>query len=384
MPDYGWDLLALGVSVPLAGLCAVAVLNLLTAGRLEAAPPARAPRRGGISVLIPARDEAANLQALLPLLAAQGPELREVLVLDDDSSDATAQVVRRSAEGDPRIRLITGAPLPPGWLGKPWACVQLVWEARGQILVFCDADVRPGPGAVAATGSALEAYGADVLTALPRHQGGGPLVAATLAVAFHLPVAGMLPLRAAAQRPDESLTMGNGQWLAFRKESYTRSGGHAGVRNRVVEDVELARAAKRAGLRVVAVTAVELLTVRMYQDLAGMRAGLTKNLYPLVGGSPAGLAGAFAAGGMLLFPLAAPLLTPWGWLPLGLLLLFRLVSARLFRHDLATLVLHPVGVVAALALATGSAWHTRRGTALWKGRAVAAVTTTASLKGDAR
>jgi cellulose synthase/poly-beta-1,6-N-acetylglucosamine synthase-like glycosyltransferase len=393
MMESGWDLVALGVSVPLAGLCAVAVFNLLTAARLESARPAasadpgiqRTPLVGGTSVLVPARDEAANLRVLLPLLSAQGPGLREVLVLDDGSSDETDDVVRRAAELDSRVRLIAGASLPAGWLGKPWACVQLAWEARGAVLVFCDADVRPAPEAVAATGAALDLHGADVLTALPRHEGGGPLVRATLAAALHLPVAGLLPLRAVGARPEASLALGNGQWLAFRREAYTESGGHGGVRDRVVEDMELARAAKRAGLRVVAVTAVELLAVRMYGDVASLRAGLAKNLFPLLGGSFAGLVAAFTAGGLLILPLAAPLWTSWGWLPVGLIVLFRLASARLFRHDPATLMLHPLGVAAALALAAGSAWHTRRGTAVWKGRTVVVgAANAASRKGDSR
>jgi glycosyltransferase involved in cell wall biosynthesis len=98
-----------------------------------------------VSLLLPARDEAENLREALPRLARLDYPALEVLVLDDGSTDATAAVVREHAARDPRLRLLTGAELPPGWLGKNWACHQLGAAAAGEVLVFCDADVTvPG------------------------------------------------------------------------------------------------------------------------------------------------------------------------------------------------------------------------------------------------
>ena len=108
-------------------------------------PPGRAPRPV-TSVLVPARDEAHRLPATLAGLLAQ--DVTEIIVLDDQSRDATADVVRRAGQTDPRVRFVRGTPPPPGWTGKNWACQQLAMAARGDLLVFCDADVLLAPAAL--------------------------------------------------------------------------------------------------------------------------------------------------------------------------------------------------------------------------------------------
>jgi len=141
-------------AVKLAGL--VANLVMFPVLGTQASAPADAPdgaaawpsreRHPDISLLVPARDEANRLPAALAGLLAQ--DVTEIVVLDDQSSDATAAIVRLAAEADPRVRLMCGTPPPAGWTGKNWACQQLARAARGGILLFCDADVLLAPGAV--------------------------------------------------------------------------------------------------------------------------------------------------------------------------------------------------------------------------------------------
>ncbi|WP_370657322.1 glycosyltransferase family 2 protein [Deinococcus sp. KNUC1210] len=137
---------------------AVLLTNALTFPKLRPRPlPAQRPR---ISLLIPARDEAANLPRSLPGMLAQGAN--EVLVLDDASSDDTARIAR-----DLGAVVLSGAALPDGWYGKPWACEQLGRAASGDILIFTDADVLWHPGALGAVLHELNGRQADLLTVLP-------------------------------------------------------------------------------------------------------------------------------------------------------------------------------------------------------------------------
>ncbi|MDX1676068.1 MAG: glycosyltransferase family 2 protein, partial [Longimicrobiales bacterium] len=165
------------LSALLAPALAVTLLNLVAAPRLHRVRPARSATGDTgpdpASILVPARDEAANLRRLLPALVATGPEALEILVLDDGSTDETAAVVRHFAARDPRIRLVAGSEPPDGWTGKNWACHQLALQARGDVVIFCDADVRPSPRAVSRTVRAMAESRADALTAIPRHEPGG-------------------------------------------------------------------------------------------------------------------------------------------------------------------------------------------------------------------
>ncbi|HET7230253.1 MAG TPA: glycosyltransferase, partial [Longimicrobium sp.] len=324
-----------------------------------------------VSVLIPARNEAANLRANLPaLLASDYPRL-EIVVLDDRSGDETASVTEDFARADPRLRVMRGAALPDGWLGKNWACHQLSGQARGTVLLFCDADVTAGPRAVTRTVARMQRDGADAMTALPRHRFGTWAEAAVVPLIAQLPVAATLPLALVPRTAAPSLSMANGQWLALTRDAYNRTGGHAAVRARVLEDVHLGRAVKRAGLRLTAAVATEDLSVRMYHGWAEVRRGFGKNVYALLGGRPA----SFAAG-ILIFLLAA--VYPWitvfrgtvlALAPLALLMGVRIAAALLFRHDWRAVLLHPLGALMALSVAVAS--FRTRGRVEWRGRSVA-------------
>ncbi|MBE2197271.1 MAG: glycosyltransferase, partial [Anaerolinea sp.] len=141
------EIVAIFVSFALLIVWLTAVSNFLFFPRLQTATPASAPF---VSLLIPARDEAAVIASAVQLLLAQQYPHFELIVLDDGSTDGTAVLAQQAAASDPRFRLIQGQPLPPGWLGKNWACHQLSQAAQGEILIFTDADVQWQPGALAA------------------------------------------------------------------------------------------------------------------------------------------------------------------------------------------------------------------------------------------
>lgn len=362
------EVVGLAACALLAGMLGIALLNLLTAPRLErAGEPRRTPR---VSLLIPARDEEATLRASLThALAQRYPEL-EILVLDDRSEDGTAALVEEAAAGDPRVRLLRGAPLPAGWMGKNWACRQLADAAAGEVLVFCDADVSPAPDALRRTVALLEEAGA--VTAIPRQRFGGWVERAVVPLVVQLPVVALLPLRLVGSTRAPSLSMANGQWLAFRREAYEAAGGHGAVRAEVLEDVALARRVKRAGARLVVALAPRLLEVRMYSGGGEVRQGFRKNLFPLLGGRPATL-----AAGLALFALAAvypwagaALGAPWALTALAMLLALRIVSAVCCGLGAGSVLLHPVGALLAMGIALESFAAHRRGGASWKGRPV--------------
>ncbi|PFG19908.1 glycosyltransferase [Serinibacter salmoneus] len=259
------------------------VINAVALPRLRPAPVRQdAPR---VSILVPARNEAATLPRTLPGLLAQGAQ--EVILLDDGSTDGTGEIAR-----DLGARVIEGATLPAGWAGKPWACHQLAQAAGGDLLVFTDADVHWRPGALGAVLAAWDASAGRtprLLSVWPRQLTPRvglrlltPLVDA--AMLGNLPVPLMdTPLPGAAAA--------NGQVMMFDRAGYAAIGGHESVRASVLEDVELARTVRRAGGRVTLALGDDAIEVQMYPDAAASIAGLAKSTPGLHGGSrPAMLA----------------------------------------------------------------------------------------------
>lgn len=347
-----------------AGACGLALHAAVNAALLRV-PTGRATTTP-VAVLLPVRDEAPRVGACLrALLAQQGVDL-EVVVLDDGSTDGTAQVVRRVAAGDPRVRLLTGRPLPNGWLGKPHACQQLADAAAPgrRVLVFVDADVVLAAHAVAATVALLEEAGLDLLSPYPRQE--SPGATALVQPLLQWSWLTFLPLRLAERSSRPSLSAANGQLLAVRRDAYDRAGGHAAVRTAVVEDVELLRAVKRTGGRGGVCDGTALATTRMYDTWGQLVAGYTKSLWTL----PPATVGLLA----LLYvlpPIAGLRGSRAGAVGYAAGVAGRMVSARRTGgRALPDALAHPLSVAALCLLALRSRVQRRRGALVWKGRAL--------------
>ena len=266
-------------------------VNALAFRVLRPCPPMSAPvlTAPSVSILVPARDEAANLPHTLPRLLAQtnaSQGLREVLVLNDQSGDDTARIAADLMADVPGARLLSGQPRPPGWHGKPWACMQLAQAARGEVLIFTDADVCWEPGTLASLLFELETSRADLLTVWPRQETRkwgerllAPLIDDVLLSILPAPI---------TRLPFASMSAGNGQLMAFRRAAYLRVGGHGLVRSEVLEDVSFAARLKARGGRVALALGGDLMSVRMYRSYAGAGGaveGFAKSLHAVHGGS---------------------------------------------------------------------------------------------------
>jgi hypothetical protein len=358
---------AVGSALAVAGL-AHTLVNL---GRLRVPPADPPPTAERVAVLLPVRDEAHQVAACVrSLLDQRGVRAMTVTVLDDGSTDGTAEVVRREAAGDERLRVLDGADLPPGWWGKSWACAQLAESAPdAEVLVFVDADVVLEPHAVASSVALLRWAALDLLSPYPRQ------VAESAAERLVQPLLQWswlttLPLRAAERSSRESLAAANGQLLVVDAAAYRRVGGHRAVRAEVLEDVALLRAVKRSGGRGTVADGTHLATCRMYAGWAQLRDGYEKSLWAAFG-SPAGAAA--VTGGLLTAYVLPPLaalrgsragLAGYAAAVAGRALVGRRVGSRVWPDALA----HPASVLAFAWLVARSVRAERAGALHAKGR----------------
>ena len=382
IPMFLHQAIILGVlGVSLLGL----VVNLLFFRSLASVPVPVA--HGRVSILVPARDEErAIAQCVSSLLSQDYPDF-ELLILDDASTDRTAAIVRDLIAGEPRHRLISGAPLPEGWTGKNWACHQLSQAATGDRFLFTDADTVHSPGALSAAVSLAVATRADLLSAWPR------LVTLTLGEKMIIPVLhiialGWFPLagirflqarpRIAARVSPRFLRAwggANGQFVLFTRAAYARIGGHAAVRDHIVEDVALGREVARRipeGMRLVNCDASSLIDCRMYHSFRETCDGFTKNARAAFEGN---LATWYIVGGMqftafflpfvlLLFPSQFRL----ALVEVALIYIIRLILVLRMRTSWVGCLLHPVGQFLAMSIAIRSWISTATSGVQWKGR----------------
>jgi len=232
-----------------------------------------------VSIVVPARDEADVIERCLTSLARSRHPSFEVIVVDDRSRDRTGELARGVEPGNARrVLVLEGKPLPDEWLGKPWACWQGYQEARGELLLFIDADTRHGPELLARAVRALDEAGAGALSAGGRQVMEHwwekvvlPQVFTLISIRFPDPGR---PVEEGRCRD----ALATGQFILVRREAYEASGGHRAVRGEVVEDLQLARALCRSGARLVFRDAGDDLATRMYRSFGQMLQGWTKNL----------------------------------------------------------------------------------------------------------
>lgn len=235
-----------------------------------AAPP--------VSIIVPARNEEANIGALLTSLAETRYPDFEIIVVDDESSDGTKGLVDRASPGRARgLRLLEGKPPPPGWFGKPWACHQGAQEAQGDLLLFTDADTVHHPELLSQTVQGLLREEADALTIIGR-QIMGSFWERLLQPQFFALLAFRFPRTGTPKKPKRwKDAIANGQYLLFHREVYDVLGGHEAVKGEVVEDMRLAHLLVQTGQRLV-VREARGLSTRMYHSLGGLVEGWSKNV----------------------------------------------------------------------------------------------------------
>ncbi|KAF0842464.1 glycosyltransferase family 2 protein [Nocardia caishijiensis] len=238
-----------------------------------------------VTVCVPARDEAGRLPDLITDLRAQTgvPRLR-VLILDDASTDGTYEAALAAIAGDERFTVLRSAAHPaPGWTGKAAACARLAARTDAAALVFVDADVRLRPQAIAAAVTELRKRGAGLVSAWPTQDSGSvaeQLVQPLLAWSW----ASTLPVGPANHSLRPSTAVACGQFLAVDAAAYRAGGGHAGVAASATEDLDLARALRRAGHRTALVTAGPAARTRMYTGADDLAGGYIRWLWSAYGG----------------------------------------------------------------------------------------------------
>lgn len=356
-------------------------LNLRVLRRLSTFPPSsRDTGQPAASVLIPARNEAPRIEMCVRAWLAQTLPPAEVLVLDDESTDATGERARAASAGTHRARVLTGAPKPPGRAGKSFACEQLATAARGDVLVFADADVVPAPSVLHALMAVFAKPGTDAVTVLPHHTDSSmvgrhalPLQAWALAC-FH-------PIWLAVRRPTALLTAANGQLLAVRHRAYEAVGGHRAVGQSLAEDADLGRRLGAAGFRLVLVDGTDLVTCQVYDRLHQVWLANTRNLFAVLFRSH-WLAAVVVLGLVLgwMVPWVGLVLAVAVWdgglvffaLEVMLGLASRAIVAGRFRYPLADTWSHPALMLLLAAMVGNSVWVHGLGRVGWRGREYAA------------
>jgi chlorobactene glucosyltransferase len=269
-----------GIGIFLSALFLIELSNYVALRRIDSfSKPNTGPL---VSILIPARNEEMNIKQCVQSVLDQNYESFEVIALDDDSSDTTLQILREIASRNVRLRVIQGGNLPAGWTGKNWACHQLSMAARGDILLFMDADTYMRPTALRATVGALKDNQTGLLSALPAEETitwGEKLIVPII----HWAIFCIMPLVLAFKKWIPSLAVSHGQYMCFTKEAYNRIGGHASVKNRIVEDKAITIQIVKAGIKWRLFDGTTLLNCRMYHTSKEAVEGLIKNLFPFFG-----------------------------------------------------------------------------------------------------
>jgi glycosyltransferase involved in cell wall biosynthesis len=367
--------LALVVSTIFASMfCAAvpAVLFCVNLRRYRAPLPA-GDENSRVAVLIPARNEEANIAACVEgVLASVGADL-DVLVLDDASTDRTAEVVQDRAQRDRRLRLVQTQALPAGWNGKQRACWLLAKEANAPLLLFLDADVRLAPEAIARCAAQMQASRAALLSGFPRQITVGWMEKLLLPL-IHFVLLSFLPMEQMRRTTNPAYAAGCGQFFLVEREAYLASGGHAAIRETRHDGLRLPELLRRHGQRTELVDLTSLAEVRMYDSARGVWMGLAKNateglatparILPftvlLVLGQvvPVLAAMAWAVFGVRVLLGGAHFQQPWLAVEITCVLVValaasylpRLLSVRRFRQPLSSALLHPPGVLLLLAV----------------------------------
>lgn len=332
-----------------------------------------------ISVLIPARNEEKNIMRCISSLLRQDYSNIEILVLDDNSTDGTVSIVENLAKKDKRVKLYHGKPLAKGWLGKSYACQQLSEYAKGDYLLFVDADTLHFPNSVSSSLACLLKFNIDALSIFAKQ------IMVTIHERMTVPfgnfmILSFLPFSLIRRARSALFCTAIGQFMLFKKDIYRAIGGHESVKGEILEDVLISKQVKRCGYKFMIFDGSSNLYCRMYHNLREVVHGYTKVLLPAFDYSITMISIAFIA-------VAAIYLMPFIMLPLAILfnwsmaitnviivqIIFVMVTKILlavrFRMKAIDVLLHPLSVIYLLSIAVNSVFQYRFNIGVyWKGR----------------
>jgi len=330
------------------------ILNLrnLKVPRLDSKVPEPAPL---VSVLIPARDEEANIATCLESLQKQDYTNFEILVLDDNSSDNTAAVVNQIASEDDRIRFFHGEPLPKGWAGKPFACYQLAKKAGGSWLLFTDADTIHAPHMLRSVIAQALELKPSLLSGFP-HQLTTSIPQKIAVPVIYFIILSLFPMWWLQRSKEPKPSVAIGQFLLFPREEYWRIGGHEIVKSKILEDIWLGIEVSRHGGKHLAVDLSSVVSCNMYRTLGTMWQGLTRCIYSVAAISTVALFGLMIVG---YFFFLAPFYWLWKELfivdatlilravamsQVSIILTMRWLVDNHFKASVVSTMLHPIGL----------------------------------------
>ena len=346
----------------------ITVYNFCTAPRIrnQSYPLVQKPL---ISILIPARNEEKNIAETLRALLQQSYTNYEVILLDDHSEDDTYELAEEIAGTTEKVTLVRGKPLPPGWLGKNWACFQLTEYARGEVYLFIDADVHLSNRALEAALHTMHEHTVVMLSCFPT-QNIGSTGAWLIVPLMNWLLLSLLPLKLVTASSYPSLAAANGQFMLCSKKPYDAIGGHEAVADQVVEDMELARRFKRSNYPIMTAVSYGALNCRMYGGFIDAFKGFSKNFFPGFSVSPliflcilTGLITVFFTPFIFVIFRAYYL-----WLVL-LIIIGRVIVSRISsQNPLINVILHPLQMLCMVLTGANSLYWTLTGKTVWKGR----------------
>jgi len=333
-----------------------------------------------VSILVPARNEAANIRRCVRSLLKQDYPNTEIIVLDDNSDDDTSLIVEELAEKNSNLKLISGKPLKPGWLGKCYACYQLAKHAKGEYFVFTDADTLHFKNSVSSAIGCLVSNKLDALSAIPRQIMVG--LHERMVVSWtHFGILSLLPLIMVKKSKNPLFATANGQFLLFKRKVYEKIGGHESIKAKVLEDIHMAKQVKRCGYRIMLFDGSTNIYCRMYRNFKDLLRGFSKFMYAAFDFK------IFTMIFVVLF-ITAVFLAPFILLPLGILvfdwsstliglLIIQIFSLLVMRTILAIRVksraidvfLHPLSTAYILLICINSVLQVKFGEGVcWKDR----------------
>jgi len=333
-----------------------------------------------ISVLIPARNEEKNIGRCLRSLVKQDYSNIEILVLDDNSNDTTYNIVDGWSKKDSRIESLRGKPLLPGWKGKSYACHQLSKHARGEYLIFTDADTLHFPNSVSSSIAALLSNDLDALSVFPK-QIMVTIHERMVVIFINLAIMALMPLALIGKIKNPKISIANGQFMLFKRKIYDSIEGHRNIKKDIVEDVAISKQIKKCGFKFMVFDGRTNIYCRMYNGFREVVRGFSKFIFASMNYSIARLAAVVSL--VLILFLVPLILFPIGFyiirwpliinvnllIQISIIFIIRIAMTFRFRSRILDIILHPLSMFYIMSLSVNSVYQAKYGKGIyWKDR----------------